>query len=199
MLDLVGTRCQVAGAADDTSEFYVSCKWPAGTDFQRCLIIKVPLKPTHFIKLIDSEEPERWIETADACARAHIPSRKSSHRAPEDIPRVGFSGRVASGRVVGTDTFYKCYVMFWDEQKFERMTSIVTYEDLRSMNEEISMDPVMTVALPAFPNNTKVLTVPPVSSCLLPFSYCLLAFLHWLICHTTSCSCEQTSRHSRSV
>jgi hypothetical protein len=157
--DLVGTRSRVGSMSDELGAL---CKWPSSASSESCFVIKVPLQKALYLQLLGHPQPERWREVLEACARAHLPSHKSNNAPPGDaVPRQGFSGRVASGRTIGNDTLYKCYALYWDGEHYERVTSIATLQDLRSMQEELALDPMVTVQLPSFPQAH----VPPCPEC----------------------------------
>jgi hypothetical protein len=147
--DVVGSRASV-GFMSDNDDLGTFCQWPSHSDLSACFVLKVPLKSALFVELLD-DAAERWQQTLGECVRIRLPSRKTGQAAPDYIPREGFSGKVASGRSIGNDTLYKCYAMFWDGKYFERVTSVLTRQEIESIGAEIKMDTLVAVEVPSFP------------------------------------------------
>ena len=147
--DVVGSRARVGFMADN-DDLGTYCQWPSHCDLSACFVLKVPLKNALFVELLD-DAAVRWQETLGECVRIRLPSRKTGNSAPAYVPHEGFSGKVASGRSIGNDTLYKCYAMFWDGKYFERVTSVLTRQEIESIGAEIKMDTLVTVTVPAFP------------------------------------------------
>lgn len=102
-----------------------------------CFVIKVPKQRKLFLYISDSEQAASWERVLRACAKVHLPSRKTASEAPQDTP-IGLSATISSARDIGTNVLYKAYVAHWNpDVGYERFTTILDYETLMEMQTEL--------------------------------------------------------------